>query len=78
MGLIRLLVLAALIWLVWRVAKHAIARIQQAPRPPLDSQKMVRCAWCDLHIPQTDAIGFRELHFCCDDHRQQWQEKNAP
>jgi uncharacterized protein len=77
MGLVRLLILAALIWLVWRILRNTLlAAPGKNPandsRP--DSQKMVRCAWCGVHSPEALAVRQENLLFCCEEHRQQWLE----
>ncbi|MDF1629010.1 MAG: PP0621 family protein [Alcanivoracaceae bacterium] len=80
MGLIRLLLVAALIWLVWRVLRQTLLG---APREggkthnqPPQSQKMVRCDWCQVHTPESQTVRLQEHHFCSEDHRQQWLEKH--
>lgn len=82
MGLIRLLIVAALIWLVWRVLKQVLlGAAKQQDAPPADeqkpqSQKMVRCDWCQVYTPEIQAIRLEQHHFCCEDHRQHWLEKH--
>lgn len=81
MGLIRLLIVAALIWLVWRVLRQTLLGGPRQDTPPSDehrpqSQKMVRCAWCQVHTPETQALRLEQHHFCSEDHRQLWLEKH--
>jgi uncharacterized protein len=73
MGLIRLAILVALVWLVWRVLRQTLLAPRQAP-PPTDQspQKMVRCAQCDVHVPLRDAVRDGERAFCSEEHRRQW------
>jgi uncharacterized protein len=80
-GLIRLLIVAALIWLVWRVLRQTLSGTarQNTPPPgeqPPQSQKMVRCDWCQVHTPESQTVRLEEHHFCSEDHRQQWLEKH--
>ena len=77
MGIFRLVIIAALIWLVWRILRRTLlAPPQQGNPPPSGNQKMVRCAECGVHTPESLAVRQNEQRFCCEDHRQQWLEKN--
>ncbi|MCC1496548.1 PP0621 family protein [Alcanivorax sp. 1008] len=80
MGLIRLLLVAALIWLVWRVVRQTLLGATREGAAPQDqtpqSQKMVRCDWCQVHTPEAQTVRLEERHFCSEDHRQQWLEKH--
>ncbi len=71
MGLIKLfifLVLAYVALTFWRQMKAAQAdrrrttNHQQAP-------KMVRCAQCQLHLPEHLAIRADDKWYCCSEHR---------
>jgi uncharacterized protein len=68
--LIRLLLLALLVWLGWRWLTQ-----RQHPAPPDTAPSsqppapMVRCAHCALHLPAADAFHYRDLHFCCQQHQ---------
>jgi uncharacterized protein len=33
-------------------------------------QPMVRCAQCDLHLPQKEAVISGDTHYCSEAHRQ--------
>lgn len=79
MGLIRLLLLIVLVWLVWRVAKQFLLGHDNTPPPANDEhapgeQKMVRCAQCNVHIPEGLALREQSQAFCCEEHRRQWHE----
>lgn len=81
MGLIRLLIVAALIWLVWRVLRQTLLGPARQNPPPADgqnptSQKMVRCDWCQVHTPESQALRLEQHHFCSEEHRQRWLEKH--
>jgi hypothetical protein len=58
----QLLILAALIWLVWRVVRNALAG-RAAPGPATGEapkfEPTARCAQCNTHVPrdQLDAAG---------------------
>lgn len=74
MGLVRILILVALIWLVWRLIRPLLSS-RPANTTNADPQKMVACRWCGVHAPET-AMTHREGHYFCDDeHHRLWQEK---
>ncbi|MEI6416040.1 MAG: PP0621 family protein, partial [Pseudomonadota bacterium] len=33
-------------------------------------EKMVVCAHCHIHVPESEAVTADEHHFCCEEHRQ--------
>jgi hypothetical protein len=33
-------------------------------------KNMVRCSYCDLHLPQSDAVQGTAGHYCCIAHRE--------
>lgn len=70
MGLIRFLILLALAYvayLLWRRFKAARAesRRRDAPEP----ERMVRCAQCQLHLPENLALYQDGKWYCCSEHR---------
>jgi uncharacterized protein len=69
--LLRLLLILALIgtviWL-WR-SRHRQARPVKPTAP--DSEPMVRCAHCGVHVPQRLALTNGAIHYCCQAHEQQ-------
>ncbi|BAP13339.1 MAG: hypothetical protein AOY29_05390 [Alcanivorax borkumensis] len=78
MGLIRLIIIAALIYLAWRVMKQLLA--QARPTAPDNStsnpQIMVKCAQCGVHVPAPDAFSHGGLHFCSQEHQRQYLEQH--
>ncbi len=70
MGLFRLLVVLALIWLAYSIYK----RIQSSRGSSVEdhkealSQKMVTCEVCDIHIPLNEAIEENNHYFCSTEH----------
>ena len=73
---ILLLLLAALIWL-WRRSNSGDTRQPPVtPRatdttPRSDTQVMVACALCRVHIPSAEAVEGRHGQYCCAAHREQ-------
>lgn len=81
MGLIRLLVFAALAYLVWRVAKHLLTQRGKgggSRAGELPSQRMVQCRQCGVHVPDQDAFQHRGLNFCSQRHQSQYLEHHGP
>ena len=76
MGLIRLLLLIALVWLVWRVARQFLLGPGKTPAAGSNEQKMIRCALCNVHVPEGLALREDARAFCCEKHRRQWHEQH--
>lgn len=36
---------------------------------------MVRCSWCQVHLPESDALRERGEWFCCSAHRDRYLEE---
>ncbi|PHR67097.1 PP0621 family protein [Alcanivorax sp.] len=72
MGLIRLIIIAALIYLAWRVIKRLLA--QARPTDSGNPQIMVKCAQCGVHVPTPEAFSHNGLHFCTQEHQRQYLE----
>lgn len=71
MTLIRILILALAIWLIYRMVKNYQLRQQQKPphRPPRVTN-MVACAHCGLHLPENEAIRISSKeYYCCKEHQ---------
>lgn len=72
MGLIKLILLVAVIIglvMLWRRFKAWQASSQQANSRPIRPPLMVRCATCQLHLPQDQALQANNQWYCCDAHR---------
>ena len=70
--IIRILLIAAVIAIVWSLIKRArvAASTQTARRPKPGPHAMVACAHCGVHLPQGDALeGEGGLHYCGAEHR---------
>jgi len=67
-GLLRVIVLALLIWLVIRLYQRfkALARERstKSSQPGRPIENMVRCEQCGTHIPEKDALK-RDGHYYC-------------
>lgn len=56
------------IWWVWK-KRHDQLPTDQAVRRDPDPEKMVVCAHCGVHLPESDALLDGSLHFCNAAHR---------
>ena len=84
MGIIRLLLLLAMLWLAWRLVRNLLpgARTDQSqdtpPSAPPTESKMIRCEQCGVHIPEQEAFSARGHFFCSLEHQNAWlEDKNA-
>ena len=76
MGLIRLLFFLLIAGVAWFVVKNYLrkqelrARRQQAEPPRVN--RIVRCAQCEVHLPEEDAVRDGDTWFCTMAHKQAW------
>lgn len=71
MNLIRLLVIVAIVWLAFVLFKRWLAGKNQ-PRSGPDGkpqERMVKCAYCGVHVPESQALRRGEQTFCSPEHR---------
>jgi uncharacterized protein len=76
MNAIRLILLALLAWILWQLSKRwyknaKLPKKDNKPPPPLTTQKhevMVRCNYCGLYIPSSEALSSGEARYCCEAH----------
>ncbi len=80
---IRSLILILLIFLIWRLGKkwyQAFLANQQNSNPPpikkVPHGVMVRCSYCQLHLPKEEAIQLGEIYFCCQAHQHAAQQQD--
>lgn len=78
MNLIRLLVIALIIYLViqifkrWAANKNAASSVKRAQQ---DGQtKMVQCKTCQLHIPENEALQRDGEFYCSQEHLDNKQD----
>ena len=73
MGIVRLLIIGALVWLAFSLFKRFTNRPSISENRVKDnsSKKMVQCKQCGLHVPINEALPKGEDYFCCSNHRDQ-------
>ncbi|POB05120.1 PP0621 family protein [Halopseudomonas oceani] len=74
MGLIKLIILAALVWAAlrfWRALQQQRTPQHSSQQPQTDAPVMVRCAQCQVHLPQSRALRAGDQWYCCAEHRDE-------
>lgn len=56
------------IWWAWK--KRAGAEVQKGARRSPAPEKMLVCAHCGVHLPESEAVSDGSRNYCCDAHRQ--------
>lgn len=71
--LLLLLVIAAA--LAWRLAVRQAQRKKSPPTPP--PQRIVRCAECDVYLPENEAVAADGRYFCSDAHHAAFARRGS-
>ncbi len=59
-----------LLWLLFgRGARNAEPPRGSKHSPPDGAEAMVACAHCGVHLPRSEALAARSLHYCSAAHR---------
>lgn len=71
MNLIRLLVIVAIVWLAFVLFKRWLAGKNQPRSGPASrsQERMVKCAYCGVHVPESQALRSGDQTFCSPEHR---------
>lgn len=76
--IIRLIIFAVLFYaglkLYGMYRQHHLSQ-QQPPAPRHEGGQMVRCRWCDVHVPESEALRDHEQWFCCSAHRDRFLQE---
>ena len=71
LGLLRVAIIVIIALLVYRLLKRWLASLpRESKKNPDKIGRMVRCHYCDLHIPEAEAIHNHERWYCSDEHRK--------
>lgn len=62
-----LLIFFAIVWWAWK--KRSVPPPTDAPSAA-PVERMVTCAHCGVHLPESDALADGEQYFCNPAHRQ--------
>ena len=70
MGLIRLIIIIAIGWLLFRLVKNWQNRLaNKQPKPDEKIDTMVKCVECGVHVPKQNAIDKNGQFFCCEENK---------
>lgn len=68
----KLIILAIAIWLVITILKRYRKSLDQsdasATNTGRDSESMVQCAYCGIHLPQSESVQSDGQYFCSQAH----------
>lgn len=67
MGLRYLLLILAIAGAVWIIRHLRRARPPEST-PPVTGERMVRCAHCGVHLPESEALRRNDQYFCSRRH----------
>lgn len=67
----KILLLGLALWLILTFLKQYRRSLDEPKRPQPESQDMVRCSVCGVHLPKAESIEQRGKFFCCPAHSQQ-------
>lgn len=68
-----LLIIAVLLiyWFFWgRQRGESADAPAEKSTPPGNPEKMVVCAQCKLHVPESECVSADGRQYCCEEHRQ--------
>lgn len=72
--LLLLVAVIAIVYVLLKNYKRAIARQEEAGHPAKPAQTggedMVQCAQCGVHLPKSESFLSQGLHYCSDEHRK--------
>ncbi|MBK6629831.1 MAG: hypothetical protein IPG33_01630 [Betaproteobacteria bacterium] len=68
--LILLLVLGLLAYLVFKGFRRTASRREHSEGDPRTSERMVVCAHCGVHLPESEALEDGGRRFCSEEHRR--------
>ena len=75
--MIKFLLLALGVWVIYRIFKgygRSLKQDQTPSTPAEASEDMVRCAHCGVHLPRSESIVSQGEFFCSNEHRQLHQK----
>ncbi len=73
--LILFIAIGVAVWLVSRMIKNKTTKSRPKNNQPKEIKNIVQCKFCNIYIPESDAIKYNELTFCSQDHLEQWKNK---
>lgn len=77
-SLLRLALIGAVIYVAWTLYRRLSARPADAapPAPQAPGQeRMVSCAECGTHVPESSGVRWRDHFFCSPAHLTAWSDR---
>jgi len=65
------LAVAVLVWLLFGRRSRDRPPRKKNSQSPSGTEDMVSCARCGVHLPRSEALAARGLHYCSSAHRDQ-------
>ena len=65
-----LLLLLVVGYVLWRWLQGQAVRRSAPPPDPAQTIEMVACAYCGVHLPVSQALTVRSVHFCSVAHQK--------
>lgn len=74
--MIRILLIAFVVFVAIVLFRRILVNLFHAANPPkkLSSAMMVKCSYCQLHIPESESLASGDKYFCCDEHQKLMEE----
>ena len=77
-NLIRVIILVAIIWLVYRLIKQWRAQTHSLKKNKQEKiETVVKCDQCGIHIPENEAIADNTGTFCSKAHRDEFNSNQT-
>lgn len=79
--IVRLVVFVLVFWAGWRLWQYWQGFQNQRVEDQQGKdghESMVKCQQCGVHLPASEAIKSGGHHFCCIEHRDEFNRPDAP
>ncbi|HWU35275.1 MAG TPA: PP0621 family protein [Methylovorus sp.] len=74
----KLLLLMVAAWLVYSILKRYAKTLDSGNSRPAGEEKMVKCAHCGVHLPQSESVRVAQTDYCTLAHAQLHSPDKAP
>lgn len=68
--LVRFLIIAFVVWLAIRLLRRFLRSLGDHDKSPATAPRMLPCARCGVHVPETAAFMYADRAYCSEEHRQ--------
>ncbi len=67
----KILLLGVIVWCVLTIVKRYQKSLSYPPQDQqTETEDMVRCARCGVHIPKKESLSINQQYYCCETHSQ--------